>query len=259
VVGYLGDGINDAPSLKAADIGISVDNAVDVAKDTADIILTKKHLKPLVDGIIEGRKAFGNTMKYIMMALSSNFGNMFSVIGAILFLPFLPMLPIQILLNNFIYDISQFTISTDSIDKDWIQKPRKWNFDAVKKFMYIFGPVSSLFDFFTFFILFVVFNLGMAEFQTGWFMESLATQALVIHIIRTRHLPFIKSRASTLLTFSTVSAVVVAWTIPLTPLGAVFGFTPLSLPVIFAVAGLVVAYLCIVEITKRVFYARFDF
>ncbi len=259
VVGYLGDGINDAPSLKAADIGISVENAVDVAKETADIILTKKHLKPLIEGIIEGRKAFGNTMKYIMMALSSNFGNMFSVLGAILFLPFLPMLPVQILLNNFIYDISQFTISSDAIDVDWIQKPRKWNLDSVKKFMYVFGPISSLFDFCTFYILFVVFNLGMSDFQTGWFMESLATQALVIHVVRTRHLPIWKSRASALLTISTLSAVVIAWIIPYSPLGALFGFSPPSLPVVGVLVVLVIVYLGIVEITKRVFYKKFAF
>jgi Mg2+-importing ATPase len=259
VVGYMGDGINDAPSLNAADIGISVENAVDVAKETADIILTRKHLKPIIDGVIEGRKAFGNTMKYIRMSLSSNFGNMFSVLGAILFLPFLPMLPIQILLNNFIYDISQFTISSDAIDADWIQKPRKWNLDSVKKFMYVFGPVSSLFDFCTFYILFVVFNLGMSEFQTGWFMESLATQVLVIHVIRTRHLPVFKSRASMLLTLSTVSAVLVAWCIPFTPLGKVFNFAPLSLPVVGVISGLVISYLAIVEVTKRIFYKRFGF
>lgn len=259
VVGYLGDGINDAPSLSAADIGISVENAVDVAKETADIILTRKHLKPIIDGIVEGRKAFGNTMKYIRMALSSNFGNMFSVLGAILFLPFLPMLPIQILLNNFIYDISQFTISSDTIDADWIQKPRKWNLDSVKKFMYVFGPVSSIFDFCTFFILFSVFNLSVSQFQTGWFMESLATQVLVIHVIRTRHLPIFKSRASKLLTFSTVSAVIIAWCIPFTPLGEVFNFTPLSLSIMGAIVGLVLLYLAIVEVTKRIFYKRFGF
>ncbi len=259
VVGYLGDGINDAPSLKAADIGISVDNAVDVAKETADIILTKKHLQPIIDGIIEGRKAFGNTMKYIMMGLSSNFGNMFSVLGAILFLPFLPMLPIQILLNNFIYDLSQFTIYSDAVDKDWIRRPRKWNLGAVKKFMYIFGPVSSIFDFFTFFILFSVFNLSMSAFQTGWFMESLATQALVIHIIRTRHFPILKSRASKLLTFSTLTAVMVAWFIPFTPVGAIFNFSPLPLQVVLVIAGLVIVYLGIVEITKRLFYRNFEF
>lgn len=258
VVGYLGDGINDAPSLKAADIGISVENAVDIAKETADIILTQKHLKPIIDGIIEGRKAFGNTMKYIMMALSSNFGNMFSVLGALFYLPFLPMLPIQILLNNFIYDISQFTISTDAIDTDWLRRPRKWHLDSVKKFMYVFGPVSSLFDFFTFFILFAVFNLSMSEFQTGWFMESLATQVLVIHIVRTRHLPIIKSRASILLTFSTLFAVVIAWGIPFTPIGALFNFTPLPLPVMGAIVALVMVYLIIVEITKRVFYRKFE-
>lgn len=259
VVGYLGDGINDAPSLRTADIGISVDNAVDVAKETADIILTKKHLKPIVDGIIEGRKAFGNTMKYIMMALSSNFGNMFSVIGALFYLPFLPMLPVQILLNNFIYDASQVTISSDTVDAEWIQRPHKWNLNSVKKFMYIFGPVSSLFDFFTFYVLFSVFHLSESAFQTGWFMMSLATQVLVIHIIRTRKLPIIQSRASALLWASTLTAACVGWIIPLSPLGKIFKFTPLELPVVLTIVGLVCAYLCIVEITKRIFYRKFVF
>ena len=254
VVGYLGDGINDAPSLKAADIGISVDNAVDVAKETADIILTKKHLKPIIDGVIEGRKAFGNTTKYIMMSLSSNFGNMFSVLGAIIYLPFLPMLPIQVLLNNFIYDFSQVTISSDTVEPEWVKKPRKWNLRSIKKFMYTFGPVSSLFDFLTFYILFALFKLSESAFQTGWFMESLATQALVIHVVRTRKLPLVSSRASSLLTVFTVSAVVLGWCIPYTPLGDVFGFSPLPLPIVLAIAGLVVLYLGIVEVTKRVYY-----
>ena len=203
VVSYLGDGINDAPSLKTADVGISVDNAVDVAKEAADFVLTKKDLAVLMDGVIEGRKVFGNTMKYIMMGLSSNFGNMFSAAGAVVFLPFLPMLPIQILLNNFMYDISQVAIPADNVDKDWLQKPRRWNLQFIKKFMYFFGPISSIFDFLTFFVLFYLFSASEGIFQTGWFMESLATQVLVVHIIRTRQIPFIQSRASKYLLGST--------------------------------------------------------
>jgi Mg2+-importing ATPase len=254
VVGYLGDGINDAPSLKAADIGISVDNAVDVAQETADIILTRKHLQPIIDGILEGRKSFGNTVKYIMMGLSSNFGNMFSVLGAIVYLPFLPMLPVQLLLNNFLYDISQIAISTDRVDPDWVQRPRKWNLRDIKKFMYIFGPISSLFDFCTFFILFGVFHLSAGAFQTGWFMESLATQALVIHVIRTRMVPFVQSRASVLLTVMTLAVVVVGWVLPYTSIGHIFGFEPIPTVVLITIIGLVLGYLVLVEVLKRIYY-----
>ncbi|MFA6475451.1 MAG: magnesium-translocating P-type ATPase [Patescibacteria group bacterium] len=256
VVGYMGDGINDAPSLKTADVGISVNNAVDIAKETADIILTKKHLGVVIEGVIEGRRAFGNTMKYIMMGLSSNFGNMFSVLGAVVYLPFLPMLPIQILFNNFIYDISQITIPWDNVDADWLNKPKKWNLAFVKKFMYVFGPISSVFDLLTFYILFSVFQLGESAFQTGWFIESLATQTLVIHIIRTKRLPFIQSRASNLLIFSTVTAVIIGWLTPYTPLGDIFNFSPLPWYVMLTIAGLVIVYLGIVEIAKRILYRR---
>ncbi len=259
VVGYLGDGINDAPSLKTADVGISVENAVDIAKETADIILTDKHLRSVVDGIVEGRRTFGNTMKYVMMVLSSNFGNMFSVLGAIFYLPFLPMLPIQILLNNFIYDFSQITIPSDNVDADWVSRPHKWNLLIVKKFMFVFGPISSVFDFLTFFVLFSVFHLGAGAFQTGWFLESLATQTLVIHVIRTRQIPFFQSRASKLLTISTLGAVGVGWLIPLTPLGNVFSFSPVPVPALFAIVGLVVLYLALVEVVKRIFYRKYQF
>jgi Mg2+-importing ATPase len=253
-VGYLGDGINDAPSLKSADVGISVESAADVAKETADIILTHKSLKVVVNGVQEGRRAFGNTMKYLMMGLSSNFGNMFSVIFAVFYLPFLPMLPIQILLNNFIYDCSQVTIPLDNIDKEWLKKSRKWNMAFVKKFMYIFGPISSIFDVLTFFLLFSVFKLSEAAFQTGWFLESLATQTLVIHIIRTRQIPFLQSRPSKLLFFSTVVAVTIGWIVPITPLGKIFKFVPLPPNILLAIVGLVFAYLIMVELTKRIFY-----
>jgi P-type Mg2+ transporter len=254
VVGYMGDGINDAPSLKAADVGISVDNAVDIAKETADIILTKKSLRPIIDGVVEGRRSFANTMKYIMMALSSNFGNMFSVLFAVFYLPFLPMLPIQILLNNLIYDFSQVTIPSDKVDQDWVSQPRKWNMGFVKKFMYVFGPLSSVFDLLTFYMLFSVFKLSESAFQTGWFMESLGTQTLVIHIVRTRHIPFMQSRSSNSLLLSTFVAVVVGWVIPFTLLGRIFTFSTLPVHVILVIAGLVMAYLVLVELVKRLFY-----
>jgi len=259
VVGYLGDGINDAPALKSADVGISVNNAVDVAKESADIVLTKKDLTSLRDGVLEGRKVFGNTMKYIMMGLSSNFGNMFSAAGAIAFLPFLPMLPIQVLLNNFIYDISQVTIPLDNVDKEWIQKPRRWNLQFIKKFMYFFGPISSFFDFTTFFVLFYVFHVSESIFQTGWFMESLATQALVIHFIRTRQLPFIQSTASKYLLLSTILCVAIGWIIPFTFIGKFFKFQPLPPIIIIAIVLIVAVYLIFIEVGKRIFYKRHFF
>jgi Mg2+-importing ATPase len=257
IVGYMGDGINDAPSLKSADVGISVFNAVDVARESADVILTKKSLSVLQDGIWEGRKTFGNTMKYIMMGLSSNFGNMFSVLGAVLFLPFLPMLPVQILLNNLLYDLAQITLPTDNVDKGWLQQPRRWNLKFVKRFMWVFGPTSSLFDYITYFVLFVVFKAQAGAFQTGWFLESIATQTLVIHIIRTRRLPFIQSTASKYLLFSTFSLLAVAWIIPYSFIGKYFGFVPLPINIILTIAAIVVAYLITVEVVKRIFY-RFN-
>jgi Mg2+-importing ATPase len=259
VVGYLGDGINDAPSLKTSDIGISVDSAVDVAKESADIILTQKSLEALKEGVLEGRKTFGNTMKYIMMGLSSNFGNMFSVAPAVLFLPFLPMLPIQILLNNFIYDTSQITIPADNVDEEFIQKPKRWNMKFIKMFMILLGPISSVFDILTFLMLFFVFKVPAAMFQTGWFIESIATQTLVIHVIRTKKKPFIESTANPKLLFSSIFAVVVAWIIPFTPIGAFFKFQPLPWYIMLAIVGLVAVYLLIVEMAKRLFYKKYDF
>ncbi|MCX6714226.1 MAG: magnesium-translocating P-type ATPase [Candidatus Uhrbacteria bacterium] len=259
VVGYMGDGINDAPSLKTADVGISVNTAVDVAKESADIILTQKGLESIVRGVIEGRRSFGNTMKYIMMGLSSNFGNMFSVLGAVFYLPFLPMLPIQILFNNFVYDVSQLTISSDNVDEDWIRTPRKWDLKRLKKFMYTFGLISSLFDFATFILLFSIFHVSESVFQTGWFMESLATQTLVIHIIRTRKIPFLQSRPSKWLFLSTFACLAVGWIIPYTPIGTLLHFSPLPFPIVLLIIGLVLVYLLIVEIGKRLFYRKHGF
>jgi Mg2+-importing ATPase len=194
VVGYMGDGINDTPSMKVADVSISVVNAVDIAKETADIILLKNDLRVISDGVIEGRKTFGNTMKYIQMAISSNFGNMFSAAAASLFLPFLPMLPIQILLNNLLYDFSQLTIPMDNVDADYVKRPQRLGTNYIRKFMLSFGPISSIFDFLTFFVMIVIFKANEPLFQTAWFIESLFTQTLVIFAIRTRMVPFWKSK-----------------------------------------------------------------
>ncbi|KKU13521.1 MAG: Magnesium-translocating P-type ATPase [Candidatus Magasanikbacteria bacterium GW2011_GWC2_45_8] len=254
VVGYLGDGINDALSLKAADVGISVSNAVDVAKETADIILMKKSLRELMEGVLEGRKTFGNTMKYLMMGLSSNFGNMLSMIGAALYLPFFPMLPGQILLNNFLYDFSQLSIPLDCVDKTYLKKPKHWDIKFVRNFMYVFGPVSSLFDLITFYLLYSVFHLQSSTFQAGWFIESLATQILVIYVIRTRRIPFIQSSPSAPVVIATLGILGIGTVLAVSPISSFFGFSPLPLPILFTIMGLVVVYLLMVEVVKHIFY-----
>lgn len=254
VVGYLGDGINDAPSLKAADIGISVSNAVDVAKQSADIVLVDKWLQQLLDGVIEWRKTFWNTMKYMMMGVSSNFGNMFSMIWAAIFLPFFPMLPAQILVNNLLYDFSQITIPSDSVDEEYSRKPKHRNMGFIRKFMLIFGPISSLFDFATFFMLYKVFDLTASQFQTGWFLESLATQIFVIYIIRTRKTPFLQSSPSKYLLMSTLGIVIIGSIIALSPLWWYVWFSPLPWVVLASIWGIILSYLIVVEIAKRIFY-----
>jgi len=257
VVGYLGDGINDAPALTAADVGISVNNAVDVAKDAASIILLRKSLEVLRDGVIEGRRTFQNTLKYMMMGLSSNFGNMFSMMAASAFLPFLPMMPAQVLLNNFIYDTSQVTLPGDKVDAELLDKPPHWNIKFIRKYTVVFGLVSSLFDFITFGTLFLVFKFTNSHFQTGWFIESLATQVLVIFVIRTRKTPFAKSMPSKALMFSAISGVVVAWLIPFTPLAKIFQFARLPWYALLTIIGIVAVYLVLVEITKRFFFRKY--
>ena len=207
VVGYMGDGINDAPSLRTADVGISVENAIDVAKEAADIILLNKSLRQLIDGVVEGRKTFANTNKYITMAVSSNFGNMFSMTGASLFLPFLPMLPAQLLLNNLLYEGSQFALTFDNVEDEVLNRPMPWNLDFIKKFMLVFGSISSLFDFLTFYLLFGVFSLSEGAFQTGWFIQSFATQVLVIFIIRTHKSIFKSQKAHWSVVTASVGAV----------------------------------------------------
>jgi len=259
VVGFLGDGINDAPSLKTADIGISVDNAVDVAKESADMILLQKDLTVLQQGILEGRKTFGNTMKYIMMSTSSNFGNMFSVAGGSLFLPFLPMLPIQILLNNLLYDLSQSTIPTDNVDEEYVEKPKRWDMFFIRRYMLILGPISSIFDFLTFFIMLLVFNATEPMFQTAWFLESLFTQTLIILVIRTRRTPFYKSKPGRFLLLSSLAVLACALIMPFTPLGALFGFVEPPSMFFVVLAGLIAVYIMLVEVVKKAFYKRYSY
>jgi Mg2+-importing ATPase len=257
VVGYMGDGINDAPSLHTADVGISVMNGVDVAKDAAKIILLEKDLSVLNDGIVEGRRAFANIMKYIVMGTSSNFGNMFSMAAASLFLPFLPMLPTQILLNNFLYDTSQISVPTDNVDPALLHKPKRWQIGFIRQFMTIIGPISSIYDFLTFGILLWVFHASTnpSLFHTGWFVESLATQTLVVFVIRTAGNPF-KSRPSRALLLSVLAVVAIATLLPYTPLGSLLRFTPLPLSLLGAIAFLAVTYLMLVQGVKTWFYRR---
>lgn len=257
VVGYLGDGINDALSLKMADVGISVENAVDVAKESADIILLQKGLSQLMEGVIEGRRTFGNTMKYLMMTLSSNFGNMFSMIAASMFLPFFPMLPSQILLNNFLYDTSQTTIPSDNVDQEYLKKPKHWDIGFIKKYMVVFGSVSSIFDLLTFFILYKMFSNNPSLFQTGWFLESFATQVFVIFIIRTRQIPFLESRPSKYLVYSIIGMFSLSFLATLPPFNNYFGFSLLPFRALIILALVVVIYLIVVEIVKQKFYSHY--
>ena len=237
----------------AADVGISVESAVDVAKDAADIILLQQDLGVLERGVTEGRRAFGNIMKFIMMAMSSNFGNMFSMAGATVILPFLPMLPVQILLNNLLYAVSEMPIPLDEVDSEITEKPEHWDMRFIRNFMVVLGPVSSVFDFLTFGLLLFVFHADEALFQTGWFIESLATQVLVIFVLRTRGNP-LKSRPHPLLATTSVAVVVLAVLLPFTPLGAWFGFAPPSVAFLLAIAGLTVTYLLLAQGAKWAFY-----
>ncbi len=259
VVGFMGDGINDGPALKAADVGISVDTAVDIAKESADIILLEKSLMVLEEGVLEGRKVFGNIIKYIRMGASSNFGNMFSVLGASAFLPFLPMAPIQILTNNLLYDFSQTAIPTDNVDESYLAKPRKWDIGDITKFMVFIGPVSSIFDYATYFTMLYVFDAwhNASLFQTGWFVESLLSQTLIIHVLRTGKLPFLQSWASLPLTITTVVVSAIGTWLPFSPFASFLGLVPLPGKYWFALTAILMGYLVLTQWAKSMIIKKF--
>jgi P-type Mg2+ transporter len=255
VVGYMGDGINDAPALHAADVGLSVDTAVDVAKEAADFVLLKKDLGILRQGIDEGRITFANTIKYILTTISANFGNMFSMAGASMLLPFLPLLAPQILLNNFLSDIPAMTIASDNVDPEMLEKPHRWNTRFIRNYMILFGLVSSIFDFLTFGTLLLLFRTSPVEFQTGWFIESLMTELVIALVVRTRHL-FFRSRPGKLLLASTLIFLTIALVLPYLPFISVLGFVPLPIPLLLAMVALTSLYVLATELTKKIFYAR---
>ena len=261
VVGFLGDGINDGPALRAADVGISVDTAVDIAKESADIILLEKSLMVLEEGVIEGRKVFGNILKYIKMTASSNFGNMFSMIGASALLPFLPMLPVQVLLNNLLYDFSQTSVASDEVDAEYLAKPRQWDLKAITRFMFCIGPISSIFDYAMFAVMWFVLGANAPEhqslFQTGWFVESLLSQTLIVHIIRTGRIPFVQSFASLPLTITGVVICLIGVALPFLPIGSWFGFVPLPGQYWLFLVVILGAYMLLTQTVKAWMIRRF--
>jgi Mg2+-importing ATPase len=259
VLGFMGDGINDAPALKAADVGISVNSAVDIAKESSDIILLENSLLILEQGVLEGRRVFGNIVKYIKMAASSNFGNMFSVVGASAFLPFLPMLPIQVLTNNLLYDFSQTTIPTDEVDHEWLTKPRKWEIGGILRFILFIGPISSIFDYLTFYMMLYLFDCWQnpALFHTGWFVESIFSQTLIIHVIRTNKIPFLQSWASWPLILSSVIIVAIGALLTVSPLANTLGLVTLPGRYWLFLAAILVSYVLLTQLVKTWFYHRF--
>ncbi|HKF38646.1 MAG TPA: HAD-IC family P-type ATPase, partial [Ktedonobacteraceae bacterium] len=255
VVGYIGDGINDASALHAADVGISVNSGVDVAKEAADIVLLEKDLSVLVQGVREGRKTFANTLKYVFMATSANFGNMFSVAGSSLFLPFLPLLPKQILLTNLLTDIPEMTIATDTVDNEMVEKPRRWDIGFIRNFMITFGLLSSIFDYMTFGVLLLILHANVEQFRTGWFIESVVSASLIVLVIRSRR-PFFKSRPAKQLLVATLSIVALTVISPYTPLAGIFGFQPLNVFFLLMLAVIVILYVTLAEVVKRYFYMK---
>jgi Mg2+-importing ATPase len=260
-VGFLGDGINDAPALRDADVGISVDTAADIAKESADIILLEKSLLVLEKGVVAGRRTFANILKYIKMAASSNFGNMLSVLGAVLWLPFLPMLPLQFLIQNLLYDLSQVAIPVDNVDREYLQRPRRWQVGDIGRFMVCLGPVSSIFDFTTFALLWFVFGASSPEnqalFHSGWFIEGLLSQTLIIHMIRTARVPFLQSRASLPLTLLTLVIMAAGIAIPFSPLGESVGLVPLPLSYFPWLAVTLLAYCALTQVIKGWYVRKF--
>ena len=252
VVGYMGDGINDVSALHAADVGISVDSAADVAKETAQIVLLEKDLRVLVEGVKEGRMTFANTLKYVFMATSSNFGNMFSMAGASLFLPFLPLLPKQILLTNLLTDFPEMTIASDNVDSEMVAKPRRWDIKFIRKFMITFGIVSSLFDYMTFGLL-LLLEVTPEQFRTAWFLESVVSAASIVFVVRSSH-AFFKTRPGKYLTAATLSIVAITITLPYTPIAPIIGFVPLPLSLVAMLLSIVLLYLATAEIAKHFFY-----
>ncbi|MEN6466635.1 MAG: HAD-IC family P-type ATPase, partial [Syntrophaceae bacterium] len=255
VVGYMGDGINDASALHAADVGISVNSAVDVAREVADIVLLEKDLRVLANGVLEGRKTFANTLKYVFMATSANFGNMFSMAGASLFLSFLPLLPKQILLTNLLTDFPEMTIATDSVDREMLDQPRRWNIKFIRNFMLVFGLLSSVFDYMTFGVLLLVLHASVAEFRTGWFVESVVSASMIVLVVRTRG-SFLKSMPGRALLTATGLVALVAIVLPYTRLGTLFGFTPIPIGYLLTLVLIVVLYIISAEMAKRFFYNR---
>src|SRR5664280_2415606 len=258
VVGYMGDGINDASALHAADVGISVESAMDVAKDAADIVLLEKGLDVLVNGVLEGRTTFANTLKYAVSYTSANFGNMFSMAGISLFLPFLPMLPKQILLTNLLTDFPEMTIATDNVDDEMVNYPRRWDIKAIRKFMITFGIVSSVFDFLIFGLLLLVLHATQVQFRTGWFLESVISASIIVLVIRSRK-PFFRSRPGKYLLIATLTIFAVTLILPFTPLAGIFGFSPLPLPFLLLIGLTVLFYILTAEIVKKIFYRRVKF
>jgi Mg2+-importing ATPase len=255
VVGYMGDGINDAPALHAADVGISVDRAVDVAKEAADFVLLEKDLAVLHEGIVQGRTTFANTLKYVFLATSANFGNMFSVAGASLFLPFLPMLPMQILLINFLTDLPEMTIAGDNVDRAFVERPQRWDIALIRRFMTVFGLLSSVFDYLTFGLLLWLLGADPERFRTAWFVESVWSATLVVFAIRTR-LPFRRSRPSRALLVVTGLVGLVTLLLPYSPVAGLLEFRVLPPVYLLLMAAVVLAYFASAELTKRLFYRR---
>jgi len=261
-VGFMGDGINDAAALSAADVGISVDTAVDIAKESADIILLEKDLMVLRKGVIYGRRTFGNIIKYIKMTASSNFGNMFSMLGASAFLPFLPMLPVQLLVQNLLYDFSQTSIPWDRMDEEFLESPKKWDASGISRFMMFIGPISSIFDYITFAVMFFVFKANDIQhqglFQSGWFIEGLLSQTLIVHMIRTRKIPFIQSWATAPVLALTTFIMLLGVIIPFTPFGSILKLQPLPLAYFPWLLGILISYCLLTQTIKNWFIRKFS-